>query len=53
MYEGCATCMARDYCRFEYDSEQCDEILDRMIEAARIDYYKDWFNYVGENGDFD
>lgn len=52
MYEGCAYCPVRLYCGGIFDSDRCDEAISRMIEDGRIDYYKEWFEYIGDNADF-
>lgn len=51
MYEGCLTCQARTYCDGSFASDLCDEQIDKMIEDARIEYYREWLRYVGDDVD--
>lgn len=52
MYDGCTYCPVRAYCDGDPDGERCDELITRMIENGRIDYYKEWFKYVGDEAVF-
>lgn len=52
-FEGCECCPAAWYCeRYGYDETKCDELLEKIIEKGRKEYYNGWDSYINDREDF-
>ncbi len=50
MTDACLTCPMAEQCAKR--EEECEILLSWMVEDARSEYYRAWFQYVGEFTDF-
>lgn len=50
MHDACMSCPAAERCDF-IRGEHCDELLEKLVEDSREEYYKAWLEYIGEYAD--